>query len=296
MGSDSDFTLFNQMAIIGVGLIGGSIALKAKEIGLVKEVIGFGRGEENLKTAFELKMIDKYYRDFKYLKDADIIIVATPVASIVHIVKQAAQFCKKDAIITDVGSVKEEIIKKIEQPNSHYINFVGGHPIAGTENTGAKAAFSTLFENKKCVITPTKKTDQAALSRVKLMWEQLGAEVVLMDPRLHDRIFAAISHLPHIIAYSLVKCTDDMKDIDENIMNYSAGGFLDFTRIASSDPEMWRDISLLNKNNMIEMISRFEATLSEMKKAISGSDGHRLYEDFHASQKAREKLLKTNLK
>ena len=292
MVKNSDFTLFNQMAIIGVGLIGGSIAIKAKEVGLVNEVIGFGRGEENLKIALEIKIIDAYYRDLKHLKDADIIIVATPVASIVHIAKQAAHYCKRDAIITDAGSVKEEIVKKIEQTNTHHTNFVGGHPIAGTENTGAKSAFGTLFENKRCVLTPTKKTDQAALSQVKLMWERLGSKVVLMDPHLHDRIFAAISHLPHIIAYSLVKCADEMKDIDENILNYSAGGFLDFTRIASSDPEMWRDISLLNKNNMLEMITRFEATLSEIKKAINSSDGHRLYEDFHASQNAREKLLK----
>jgi prephenate dehydrogenase len=292
MGGDSDFILFNKMAIIGVGLIGGSVALRLKELGLVNEVIGFGRSEGNLETAKELGIIDEYHRDFKHLKDADIIIVATPVASIVHIVKQAAQFCKRGAIITDVGSVKGEIVKKIEKSRLSHVSFVAGHPIAGTENSGAKAAFGSLFENRKCVLTPTKRTEQSALSLVRLMWERLGSEVVIMEPNLHDRIFAAISHLPHIIAYALVKCADNMRDIDEDIMSYSAGGFLDFTRIASSDPEMWRDICLLNKNNVLEVINRFEATLSQMKKAIKSSDGHRIYEDFHTSKEAREKLLR----
>lgn len=292
MNGEAGFTLFNQIAVIGVGLIGGSMALKLKELKLVKEVIGFGRSEENLAVAKRLGVIDEYYSDFSYLKDADLIVVATPVSSIVHIIKQVALACKKDAIITDVGSVKEDIIKKLEHLN---VNYVPGHPIAGTENSGATAAFPSLFEKKKCVLTPTKKTDQAALSQIKLMWELIGANVEMMEPNLHDKIFAAISHLPHIIAYSLVKCVDDMKDIDENIMNYSAGGFLDFTRIASSDPEMWRDISLMNKDNMIEMITRFEAALGEIKRAISSSDGHRLYEDFHTSKSAREKLFEINV-
>jgi len=298
MAKESDFTLFNKMAIIGVGLIGGSIALKLRELKLVNHVVGFGRSEGNLETAKDLGIIDEYHRDFKYLEDADIIIIATPVTSIVHLVKQIAPFCKKGAIVTDVGSVKEEIVKKIDQNYVNGINFVPAHPIAGTENSGATAAFSSLFENRKCILTPSKKTDQGALTTVKLMWERLGSQVITMDPNLHDRIFAAISHLPHIIAYALVHCADDMKDIDEDILSYSAGGFLDFTRIASSDPEMWRDICLLNKTNILEMIERFETTLGEMKKAINSSDGHRIYEDFHTSKKAREKLLwsKSNVK
>ncbi len=290
---ESDFKLFNKMAVIGVGLIGGSMAIRSKEIGLVDKVIGFGRSVENLETAMKLNIIDEYHRDFTHLKDADIVVIATPVSSIVHIVKQAERYCERGAIITDVGSVKEEIVKKIEQLNPKHIHFVGAHPIAGTEHSGASAAFGALFEGKRCVLTPTKKTDQPALTKVRLLWERLGAEVVLMEPKLHDTIFAAISHLPHIIAYSLVKCTNDMKDIDEDIMSYSAGVFLDFTRIASSDPEMWRDISLLNKGNLIEMIKRFEIALGEMKKAIGSSDGHRLYEEFHASQQARNKLIKS---
>jgi prephenate dehydrogenase len=259
----------------------------------VNEVIGFGRSEGNLETAKELGIVDAYYHDFKYLADADIVIVATPVASIVHIVKHIAAFCKKGAIITDVGSVKEEIVKQIDKQHINGANFVPAHPIAGTENSGAKSAFPSLFEGKKCILTPTKHTDQGALSTVKLMWERLGSEVIIMEPHLHDSIFAAISHLPHIIAYALVKCADEMKDIHDDILSYSAGGFLDFTRIASSDPEMWRDISILNKKNIIEMIERFEATLNEMKKAIKSADGHRIYEDFHTSKKAREKLLKS---
>jgi len=292
MSGDPGFTLFNKMAIIGVGLIGGSISLKLKELGLVNEVIGFGRSESNLETAKDLGVIDEYHRDFQYLHDADIVIVATPVNSIIHLVKQIAPICKKGAIVTDVGSVKEDISKKVGQNHLPNIHFVPGHPIAGTENSGAKAAFPSLFEKKRCVLTPTKLTDQGALSTVKLMWEKLGAEVVIMEPNLHDKIFAAISHLPHIIAYTLVKCADNMKDIDDDILSYSAGGFLDFTRIASSDPEMWRDICLMNKSNIVDTIERFEKTLSEIKKAINSSDGHRIYEDFHTSKKAREKLLK----
>ncbi|MFC1855182.1 prephenate dehydrogenase [Thermodesulfobacteriota bacterium] len=291
MGGDTDFTLFNKMAIIGVGLIGGSIALKLKELKLVNEVIGFGRSEQNLEDAKKLGIIDAYYRDFSHLKDVDIVIVATPVASIVHIIKQIAPLCKKGAIVTDVGSVKEEIVKQVINNHINNIHFVPAHPIAGTENSGAKSAFSSLFEGKRCILTPKKETDQTSLTMVRMMWERLGAEVVVMGTNQHDRIFAAISHLPHIIAYALVNCADNMKDIDENILGYSAGGFLDFTRIASSDPEMWRDICLLNKSNILEMLERFEATLSEIKKAVKSSDGHRIYEDFHTSKTAREKLL-----
>ncbi len=288
---ESDFILFDKMAIIGVGLIGGSLALKLKELKMVNTVIGFGRTEQNLIDAKKIGAIDEYYTDFSHLKDVDIVIVATPVSSIVHIAKQVAQFCRKDTIITDVGSVKEDIVQELER---QHINFVGGHPIAGTENSGAKAAFSSLFVNRRCVLTPTKRTDQAALTQLKLMWESVGAKVIMMEPSLHDKIFAAISHLPHVIAYSLMKCADSMDDIDKNIMSYSAGGFLDFTRIASSDPEMWRDICIMNKSNIIEMIRRFEEELGEIKKAINASDGHRLYEDFYTSQQARDNLLELN--
>src|SRR5512133_2673894 len=240
--------LINRLAVIGVGLIGGSLARALREEGEVGEVVGIGRGAANLRRAVELGVIDRYEHDLAAgVADADMVFIATPVCTIAKIVGEIAAGLAPGCIVTDGGSVKEEIVRSCEPLMPGGCHFVGGHPIAGTENSGVEASFSTLYKGKRCILTPTANSDQRALNKVIRMWELAGSEVVLMTPSKHDKVVAAISHLPHMVAYSLVNAVGEYDRCDESILKYSAGGFRDFTRIASSDPAMWRDIALTNK-------------------------------------------------
>lgn len=284
---------FKKLTIIGVGLIGGSLAMVLRKKGMVGEIIGVGRGVSNLELAVKLDVIDKFTTDAASgVMDADLVVVATPVASIDEVLKKIAPHLKEGAILTDVGSVKGAIVKAAEKLLPSGVHFVGGHPIAGTEESGVGAAFPTLFENHKCILTPTAKTNREALEKIKKAWEAAGSEVILMDDSKHDKILAAVSHLPHVIAYSLVNTVDDVKDFEESILKYSAGGFRDFTRIASSSPEMWRDICVLNKEATLDMITRFEKTLSRLKNHIEKSDGHEIFKEFDKSKRARDSIIK----
>jgi len=278
--------LFERMAIVGVGLIGGSLAKAVKEKKLVGEVLGVGRSEERLESARKLGIIDRYSgRMNEILGEADLVVVAGPVGVIVDLVREIIPFLKKGTIITDVGSVKKKIVEAVEAfiPGSLY--FVGGHPIAGTENSGFEASFSTLFEGRKCIITPVSTTDSHALERVKELWTQVGSVVACMDSEEHDEVFAAVSHLPHIVAYSMVNSLLKAKGFEKNIFSFSAGGFKDFTRIAASDPVMWKDIALMNKDKLLSAIKFFQEYLEELKEAIEREDGERLLSEF---QKSRE--------
>ena len=278
--------LFERMAIVGVGLIGGSLAKAVKEKKLVGEVLGVGRSEERLESARKLGIIDRYSgRMNEILGEADLVVVAGPVGVIVDLVREIIPFLKKGTIITDVGSVKTKIVEEVEAfiPGSLY--FVGGHPIAGTENSGFEASFSTLFEGRKCIITPVSTTDSHALERVKELWTQVGSIVACMDSEEHDEVFAAVSHLPHIVAYSMVNSLLKVKGFEKNIFSFSAGGFKDFTRIAASDPVMWKDIALMNKDKLLSAIKLIQEYLEELKEAIEREDGERLLSEF---QKSRE--------
>ncbi|MEE8382911.1 MAG: prephenate dehydrogenase/arogenate dehydrogenase family protein [Thermodesulfobacteriota bacterium] len=278
--------LFERMAIVGVGLIGGSLAKAVKEKKLVGEILGVGRSEERLESARKLGIIDRYSgRINDILGEADLVVVAGPVGVIVDLIREMIPFLKKGTIITDVGSVKKKIVKEVEAfiPGSLY--FVGGHPIAGTENSGFEASFSTLFEGRKCIITPVSTTDSHALERVKELWTQVGSVVACMDSEEHDEVFAAVSHLPHIVAYSMVNSLLKAKGFEKNIFSFSAGGFKDFTRIAASDPVMWKDIALMNKDKLLSAIKLFQEYLEELKEAIEREDGERLLSEF---QKSRE--------
>lgn len=284
---------FKKLTVIGVGLIGGSLAMSLRKKGMAGEIIGAGRGISNLEMAVKLDVIDKFTTDaVSGVRDADLVVVATPVASITGILKRISPYLKEGAIVTDVGSVKGVIIKEAEELLPDGVHFVGGHPVAGTEESGVVAAFPTLFEKHKCILTPTPKTDRGALEKIRKMWEGTGSEVILMDADKHDSILAAVSHLPHVIAYSLVNTVDNVKDFEESILNYSAGGFRDFTRIASSSPEMWRDICLLNKEAVLDMIMRFEKSLSVLKGYIEKSDGHSIFKEFDKSKRARDSIIK----
>ena len=281
---------FQRMVIIGVGLIGGSLALVCREKGIVSEVIGVGRSEENLKDAISLKVIDSYTFSIEdAVKGADIIILATPVRSLTRLAGEMSPYLSSGAIVTDVGSVKGPVVKieDIIPPDTH---FVGAHPIAAKERSGVKEASTGLFEGARCILTPTSKTDYNAISAVQSIWEAAGAHVIHMTPDRHDLIFAAVSHLPHVVAYALVNTLLDLEATDEGVISYSAGGFRDFTRIAASHPEMWRDICLMNRENIISMLERYEDTIGRLKSLIQSEDADGLYREFDRARQVREKL------
>lgn len=284
--------LIPRLAVIGVGLIGGSLALALKEAGAVGEVVGCGRGKPNLEKAIELGVIDRYSRDpVEAVQDADVVFLATPVCSLASVTQSLLPGLKPGAILTDGGSVKGEVARAVEPLLPENIHFVPGHPIAGTEQSGAEAAFPTLYQGKRCILTPTEKTNEAALDLVDRMWSLAGSEVVRMPLEKHDRVLAAISHLPHMVAYSLVNSVGSYDHYEENILEYSAGGFRDFTRIASSDPTMWRDIALTNRDALIEMMEHFEKFFAELKEDIRDGSDEKLFEFFLRSKQLRDAIL-----
>ncbi len=281
-----------RLAVVGVGLIGGSLALALKEAGAVGEVVGLGRGRANLEKALELGLIDRIAADAADgVAEADVVFLATPVMTLREAAAALLPHMKAGAVLTDGGSVKGTVVQEIEPLLPPGVHFVPGHPIAGTEKSGAEAAFATLYRNRRCILTPTPRTDAAALDLVRRMWELVGSRVVLMDVEKHDRVLAAISHLPHMVAYSLVNAVSSYDRYEENILEYSAGGFRDFTRIASSDPTMWRDIALTNREALLEMVERFEVSLRELKEDIAAGDGQALYEFFLRSKQSRDALF-----
>jgi len=281
--------LINRLAIIGVGLIGGSLALALRRQGMVGEVVGIGRGEANLRRGVELGVIDRYSLDpCEGVRGADLIFIATPVCTIAGIIARIAPFLSPGAIVTDGGSVKEEIVAASEPLMPSGTFFVGGHPIAGTEHSGVEAAFADLYENRRCILTPTPQTDPTALALVSRIWEAAGSQVVLMDVHKHDRVLAAISHLPHMVAYSLVNAVGGYDRFDESILRYSAGGFRDFTRIASSDPVMWRDIALMNREALLEMMDFFADSLSHLRRLVAAGESDGLERFFADSKELRD--------
>ncbi|MCF6180207.1 MAG: prephenate dehydrogenase/arogenate dehydrogenase family protein [Geopsychrobacter sp.] len=282
----------DRLTVIGVGLIGGSLALALKEAGFVGEVVGCGRGKPNLEVAQKLGIIDRYERDPKRaVEGADLIFLATPVRTLAAVVAEIVPALKPGAIITDGGSVKAEVLREITPLMPEGVHFVAGHPIAGTEQSGAEAAFADLYKGKRCILTPNAQTDTEALEGVTAMWQAAGSEVVCMPVEKHDRVLAAISHLPHMVAYSLVNAVGSYDHYEENILEYSAGGFRDFTRIASSDPSMWRDIALTNQTALLEMMEQFENFFAELKEDVRKGDIDRLFEFFLRSKELRDAIL-----
>ncbi|MBI5198261.1 MAG: prephenate dehydrogenase/arogenate dehydrogenase family protein [Nitrospirae bacterium] len=281
---------FHRMVIVGVGLIGGSLALIAREKGAVSEIVGVGRNPENLEKAVRLGVIDRFtLRLEEAVSGADLIVLATPVGSLLRLAKEIGPHLPEGALVTDVGSVKGKWVERIDRviPSGRF--FVGGHPIAGREQSGVDAAHPQLFIGARCILTPTPHTDAGALSKVEKLWELAGAQVVRMDPEQHDRVFAAVSHLPHVVAYALVN-TLQLMDREEKLIAYAAGGFKDFTRIAASHPEMWRDICLLNREPLLKAVGQYETALSRIKGYIHEGNGEALYREFAQAKEVREKL------
>lgn len=285
-------SLSKRMAVIGVGLIGGSLARILRQQGEVGEIVGIGRTEPNLQRAVELGVIDRYCQDpCQGVQGADLVFLATPVCAIASVLEKIVPYLAPGCVVTDGGSVKESVVAACEPLMPVGTSFVGGHPIAGTEKSGVDASFATLFTGKRCIITPTGKTDQLALQKVLRMWKLAGSDVVQMDAHKHDRIVAAISHLPHMVAYSLVNAVDGYDRFDESILKYSAGGFRDFTRIASSDPAMWRDIALMNGPAIMEMMDFFSNYFGQLRTLVENVDGAGLQKFFAESKRSRDAIL-----
>lgn len=290
MDERSERLFIPRLAVVGVGLIGGSLALALKEAGAVGEVVGIDPQSENLRSALELGIVDRAAGP-EGVAAADVVFLSTPVLALAEAMKSLAPHLTPGTVVTDGGSVKGKVVSELKPLLPRGIRFVPGHPIAGTEKSGAGAAFATLFRGRRCILTPTAATDPQALTLVRRIWQAAGSEVVLMEVEKHDRILAAISHLPHMVAYSLVNAVGSDDRYEENILAYSAGGFRDFTRIASSDPTMWRDIALANREAVLEMMERFELFFAELKEDVRSGDGGRLYEFFLRSKESRDAIL-----
>jgi len=283
--------MFRRMVVVGVGLIGASLALDARKRGLVEEIVGVGRGEENLKYAQRQGIIDRYVTaETDIPEDTDFLMMATPVGPTVALAKAFLPVLRPGCIVSDVGSVKAEIVRGMEQLLPSTIRFVGGHPIAGGEQWGARAARAGLFAHHRCILTPTKRTDSAALRKVASLWRKLGAKVELMDPETHDRILGVISHLPHVLVYALVNTLMRTQVRGVDLKSYCAGGFKDFTRIASSRPELWRDICLMNRRAVGQSLGRYIENLERLKCWIEDGKGSLLEREFAQANQTRAEI------
>lgn len=279
------------VCIIGTGLIGGSLALALKQAGFCRRVIGAGRTEATLKKAVELGVIDHYEMDYAVaVKDADIVVVAVPLSAMKNVFEHIAPTLSATAVVTDAGSAKQSVIKDAELALAKNFNrFVAGHPISGTEKSGVTAAFVDLYKNRKVILTPTEQADADAVKLVTEMWQATGAEVESMSAQHHDMVLAGTSHLPHILAFGLVDCLNNLEEVDE-VFRFAAGGFRDFTRIASSDPVMWRDICLSNREDILRMMEKYQQQLQTIHQALQDSDGEALINIFARAKQARDQF------
>ncbi len=278
-----------RLALVGVGLIGSSFALALRRAGAVGTVVGSDRSREHLDNALALGIIDQSAESAQEaVRDADLVFVAVPVCSICDVVGQVSAGLKPGSIVTDGGSVKAGITETCSRLMPAGSSFIGGHPIAGTEHSGPAAAFASLFDSRRCILTPLPDADPAAVTTVTRLWQAAGARVSCMEPHHHDRIFAEISHLPHMAAYALVHAVGTADVEGENVLSYTAGGFRDFTRIASSDPAMWRDIAIMNRQSLLKSIDGFSGSLADLRQRIEQEDGPGLEAFFTIAKQFRD--------
>jgi cyclohexadieny/prephenate dehydrogenase len=284
---------FDRIALIGIGLIGSSIARDVKELGLAGDLVISTRSTETLKRAQELQLGDRYTDSAAdAVKDADLVVVSVPVGASEAVAKQIAANLKPGAIVTDVGSTKASVIAQMAPHMPDHVHFIPGHPLAGTEKSGPDAGFTGLFRDRWCIFTPVPDTDPAALGKLKAFWTALGSRIDEMDPEHHDKVLAIVSHLPHIIAYNIVGTADDLETVTESeVIKYSASGFRDFTRLAASDPTMWRDVCLHNKDAILEMLARFSEDLAYLQRAIRWGEGDKLFELFARTRDIRRSIV-----
>ena len=288
--------MFKRLCVIGTGLIGGSIARAARAQGLCDEIVAFGREKNlpNLQLAKDLGVIDEFYTNMAAaLEQADLVIVATPVGSMQNIFEAIKPYWNPQTIYSDAGSTKGSVVAAVRAVFGEVpANFVPAHPIAGAERSGVDASIADLFKNRRLILTPLENTDATSVERLQQFWQAIGSSVSIMSVEHHDTVLAATSHLPHILAFALVGLLG-RKDEQREIFKYAAGGFKDFSRIASSDPTMWQDICLANKKEIIPLIQQFQAELSHIEQMLQQDQAQQLFETFTYARNARQRFLDT---
>ena len=287
--------MFNKVCIIGCGLIGSSLARAIKKYNLSEKIVSSNRSDIVNKKVLRLKIVNDSSSDTqKMAKDSDLVIIATPLSSYENVILKIKNSLKNGMILTDVGSVKERVISLVEKAIPKDVSWIPSHPIAGTEESGPEAGFSELFKNRWCILTPSKKAKGKDIDTLKSFWKKIGSKVDIMDAKQHDYILSITSHIPHLVAYNIVNTSMNIqKEKQSAIIKYSAGGLRDFTRIAASNPIMWRDIFIQNKKNTSKEIERFIANLKDLKNAIENEDSKKLEEIFIKSKKFRKEIVKT---
>jgi len=279
-----------NIGIVGLGLIGGSIGLKLQSLN--HKVFGITNNNLNLQKAKERKLANIISNDYQILQNCRIVILALPIKDLLNPTKELIKAIPEKAILTDVGSVKENIINLVEKKIPESVSWIPSHPIAGTEESGPESGFAELFKNRWCILTPSKKSKKADIRLLQRFWEVLGSKVDIMKAKQHDYILSITSHIPHLIAYNIVNSTINIQDEKKsNIVKYSAGGLRDFTRIAASNPIMWRDIFIQNKKNTSKMINKFIKNLKDLKNAIENENGKKLEKIFTNTKKIRKEII-----
>ncbi len=284
---------FDTIALIGIGLIGSSLARVIGARKLARRIVISTRSAETLKRAEQLGLGDVYLADAgEAVKEADLVIVSVPVGASGAVAERIAPHLKPGATVTDVGSTKRSVINQMQPYMPDTVHFIAGHPIAGTEHSGPDAGFETLFDGRWCILTPLPNVDAEALARLTAFWQGCGSHVDVMDPDHHDTVLAITSHLPHIIAYNIVGTADDLaSDTKSEIIKYSASGFRDFTRLAASDPVMWRDVCLHNRDAILDMLGRFSEDLTALRRAIRRGEGDTLLDLFTRTRAIRRNII-----
>jgi cyclohexadieny/prephenate dehydrogenase len=285
--------MFDKIALVGIGLIGSSLARVIRREGLARTIAVATRSGDTLERAKALGLGDTYSTDpAEAVRGADLVVVSVPVGASGEVAESIAGALKAGAIVTDVGSTKRSVIAQMAPALPKTVHFIPGHPLAGTENSGPDAGFAGLFENRWCIFTPLPGTDPAALEKLSQFWRRCGSNVDTMDPEHHDMVLAIVSHLPHIIAYNIVGTADDLAAVTKSeVIKYSASGFRDFTRLAASDPTMWRDVCLYNKDAILEMLARFSEDLASLQRAIRWGDGDKLFDLFTRTRAIRRSII-----
>ena len=284
---------FDRVALIGIGLIGSSLAHAMRKHKLAGEITGYARSEATRAKAMEISLVDSVFPTAaETVKDADLVILCSPVGTYGELAREIGPRLSPGAILTDVGSVKGAVVRDVLPHVPRDVNFIPGHPIAGTEQSGPESGFAELFINRWCILTPLPDSDTGAVERLADFWRACGSNVEVMTPEHHDLVLAITSHLPHLIAYNIVSTAADLEEVTSSeVIKYSAGGFRDFTRIAASDPTMWRDVFLNNKDAVLEMLGRFSEDLSALQRAIRWGDGDMLFDVFARSRQIRRGII-----
>ena len=285
--------MFEKVALIGVGLIGSSMAHAIRRAGLATHIAGYAKRPETLARARAVGFAHSLHADIKSaVEDADLVVLAAPVGAFAELGPLVGPHVKRGAILTDVGSVKTAVVRDIGPHVPSGVHFIPGHPIAGTEQSGPEAGFAELFDGRWCILTPPPGTDETAVEKLRAFWQRMGSQVEIMEPKHHDLVLAITSHVPHLIAYNIVGTAADLETVTQSeVIKYSAGGFRDFTRIAASDPTMWRDVFLNNREAVLEMLGRFNEDLSTLARAIRWGDGDALHALFTRTRTIRRSIV-----